>query len=522
MQIQNRAVLQHVGVREATRTWHNLSPAELYEHAVRRAEATIVSTGALTAETGQHTGRSPKDKFFVEEPGSKGRIWWHPGNQPIAPDKFDRLLQKMTDFIAEHEVYVQDVYACADPEYRLKVRVVTELAWHSLFAHNLFIRPPREELPSFEPDFTVISLPSVKADPKGDGTRSETFIVVNFQRRMVIIGGTRYAGEIKKSIFTALNYLLPSDGVMPMHCSANIGAEGDAALFFGLSGTGKTTLSSDPTRQLIGDDEHGWSGRGVFNFEGGCYAKTIRISKDAEPEIYAATEHFGTVLENVAFDSDTRLPDYDDESKTENTRSAYPVDLIPNAELTGQGGHPHQVIFLSADAFGVLPPVAKLDRDQIRYFFLSGYTAKVAGTERGVTEPEPTFSTCFAAPFLPLPPATYADLLIERVEKHGADVWMLNTGWVGGPYGVGKRISIAHTRAIVRAVVEGKLKGVSTHQDPVFGVAIPDDVPGVPREVLDPRSAWPNPDAYDRQAQKLRSMFDENFANVGKGGSAAG
>ena len=522
MQIQNEPVLQHVGVRQPTRTWHNLSVAELYEHAVRRGEATVVATGALTAETGQHTGRSPKDKFFVEEPTSKEKIWWHAGNRPISPEKFDRLLQKMTDFIAEHEVYVQDVYACADPRYRLRVRVVTELAWHSIFAHNLFIRPAASERASFEPDFTVISLPSVRSDPATDGTRSETFILVNFQRRMVIIGGTQYAGEIKKSIFTALNYLMPEQGAMPMHCSANIGPGGDVALFFGLSGTGKTTLSSDPTRRLVGDDEHGWSGSGVFNFEGGCYAKTIRISKEAEPEIYAATEHFGTILENVAFDPNTRVPDYDDESKTENTRSAYPVDLIPNADLSGRGGHPSNVLFLSADAFGVLPPVSRLDADQIRYFFLSGYTAKVAGTERGVTEPEPTFSTCFASPFLVLPPDTYADMLIERVHKHDAEVWMLNTGWVGGPYGVGKRISIAHTRAIVRAVVEGKLRGVSTHPDPVFGVHIPDAVPEVPSEVLDPRRAWPSPEDYDRQAEKLRRMFDENYGNVGRGGSTAG
>ena len=522
MQIQNRPVLQHVGVGRPTRTWHNLSPAELYEHAVRRGEATIVASGALTADTGQHTGRSPKDKFFVEEPASRDRIWWHPGNRPIAPEMFDRLLQKMTDFIAEHEVYVQDVYACADPDYRLRVRVVTELAWHSLFARNLFIRPEREELDSFEPDFTVISLPSVKADPGTDGTRSETFILVNFERRMVIIGGTQYAGEIKKSIFTALNHLLPERDVMPMHCSANIGAEGDVALFFGLSGTGKTTLSSDPTRRLIGDDEHGWSDRGVFNFEGGCYAKTIRISKDAEPEIYAATEHFGTILENVAFDPDTRVPDYDDETRTENTRSAYPVELIPNVELSGQGGHAGNVLFLSADAFGVLPPVARLDAEQIRYFFLSGYTAKVAGTERGVTEPEPTFSTCFASPFLVRTPDTYADMLIERVNRHGAQVWMLNTGWVGGPYGTGERISIAHTRAIVRAVVEGRLAGVGTHRDPVFGVEIPDSVPGVPAEVLDPRRAWPDAAAYDRQAARLREMFDANYRTVREGGDAAG
>ncbi|HEY8643747.1 MAG TPA: phosphoenolpyruvate carboxykinase (ATP) [Candidatus Dormibacteraeota bacterium] len=519
MELQQRRVLEHVGVRSMAQAWHNLSPAELYEHAVRRGEALIVATGALDAETGQHTGRSPKDKFFVKEPTTDAKIWWG-GNRPIAPEKFDRLLQKMVDFVAENEIYVQDVFACADERYRLKVRVVTEYAWHSLFARNLFIRPQPEQREGFTPDFTVMSLPSVKADPKADGTRSETFILVNFQRRMVIIGGTRYAGEIKKSIFTALNFLMPESGAMPMHCSANVGEQGDVALFFGLSGTGKTTLSSEPGRRLIGDDEHGWSDRGVFNFEGGCYAKTIRISQEAEPEIYAATESFGTVLENVVVDPDTRVPDYDDESKTENTRSAYPVELIPNADLSGQGGHPSNVLFLSADAFGVLPPVARLNAEQIRFFFLSGYTAKVAGTERGVTEPEPTFSTCFASPFLVLSPNTYADLLIERVESHGAQVWMLNTGWVGGPYGVGERISIAHTRAIVSAVVEGKLRDVATHRDPVFGVEIPDQVPGVPSEVLDPRRAWPDAEDYDRQAAKLRKMFDENHGHIEEGSDA--
>lgn len=502
--------------------WHNLPPAELYEHAVRRGEAMLVSTGALTAETGHHTGRSPRDKFFVVEPGSSDRIWWHAGNVGASEANFDRLLQKMVDHIAENESYVRDVYACADPRYRLRVRVVTELAWHSLFVNNLFIRPPREELQGFEPDFTVISLPSVKADPRTDGTRSETFILVNFARRMVIIGGTQYAGEIKKSIFTALNYLMPEQGAMPMHCSANYGREGDVALFFGLSGTGKTTLSSEPNRRLIGDDEHGWSDQGVFNFEGGCYAKTIRISKQAEPEIYAATESFGTVLENVVADPETRVPDYDDESKTENTRSAYPVELIPNADPRGMGGHPSNVLFLSADAFGVLPPVSLLDEEQIRFFFLSGYTAKVAGTERGVTEPQPTFSTCFASPFLVLHPHTYADMLIERVRRHGARVWMLNTGWVGGAYGVGHRISIAHTRAMVTAVLEGRLAGVETRPDPIFGVHVPESVPGVPAEVLNPRAAWSDPSEYDGQARRLKRMFDENYATFDKGGVAAG
>jgi phosphoenolpyruvate carboxykinase (ATP) len=501
----------------------NLGPAALYEEAVRRGEASIVSTGALTAETGKHTGRSPRDKFFVKEPTSQDAIWWHPGNQPIASAKFDQLLARMEQFIASHEVYTQDVFACADSRFRLRVRVITEQAWHSLFARNLFIRPNAEELREFEPDFTVISLPSVHAEPKVDGTHSETFILVNLGRRIVIIGGTGYAGEIKKSIFTALNYLLPAQGVFPMHCSANTEPDGsDVALFFGLSGTGKTTLSAEPSRRLIGDDEHGWSDRGVFNFEGGCYAKTIRIHRESEPEIYTATESFGTILENVVYDERTRLPDYDSDEKTENTRAAYPIDLIPNAVLSGMGSHPHNVMFLSADAFGVLPPVSRLDEEQIRHYFLSGYTAKVAGTERGVTEPEPIFSTCFAAPFLVLPPERYADMLIERVKRHHVDVWMLNTGWVGGPYGVGERMSIAHTRAIVRAILIGDLRGASTHVDPVFGLQIPNRVPGVPREVLDTRDSWPNPDDYDRQAAKLRDMFDKNIGMIGKSASTAG
>ncbi len=501
----------------------NLSPAALYEHAVRRDEAAIVSTGALTAETGKHTGRSPRDKFFVKEPTSQDAIWWHPGNQAIAPAKFDQLLARMEEFTATHDVYTQDVFACADPRYRLRVRVVTELAWHSLFARNLFIRPASDELMDFEPDFTVMALPSVKADTSSDGTRSETFILVNLGRRTVIIGGTGYAGEIKKSIFTALNYLLPAQNVFPMHCSANTEQDGsDVALFFGLSGTGKTTLSADPSRRLIGDDEHGWSDRGVFNFEGGCYAKTIRIHKESEPEIYTATESFGTILENVVYDPRTRIPNYDSDEKTENTRAAYPIDLIPNAVLTGMGSHPHNVVFLSADAFGVLPPVSLLDEDQIRYYFLSGYTAKVAGTERGVTEPEPIFSTCFAAPFLVLPPERYADMLVERVKRHHVDVWMLNTGWVGGPYGVGERMSIAHTRAIVHAILHGELRGVTTHVDPIFGLQIPNRVPGVPREVLDTRESWPNPEDYDRQAARLRDMFEKNIHMIGKSASTAG
>ncbi|MGH7902606.1 MAG: phosphoenolpyruvate carboxykinase (ATP) [Candidatus Dormibacteraceae bacterium] len=515
MQLETRPALGHIGVEAPVKTWFNLSPAELYEHAVRRGEAAILSSGALAAETGKFTGRSPKDKFLVQEPSSDAKIWWGPVNRPISEAAFDALLERMVSFCARNEVYVKDVHACADPRHRLRVRIVTEFAWHSLFAHNLFRRPEPEALTGFEPDFTVMALPSFMADPATDGTGSETFIIVHLARRMILIGGTRYAGEVKKCIFSALHYLMPEEGSMPMHCSANVGPEGDVALFFGLSGTGKTTLSSDPTRRLIGDDEHGWSDRGIFNFEGGCYAKTIRISEEAEPEIYAATNRFGTVLENVAFDADTRVPDYDDGSRTENTRSAYPIDSIPNVQLSGLGTHPKNVLFLSADAFGILPPVSRLDEEQVRYFFLSGYTAKVAGTERGVTDPQPTFSACFASPFLVHHPQTYADMLVERVLRHGAAVWLLNTGWVGGPPEVGSRISIAHTRSIVRAVLEGKLEGIETKPESIFGLHVPVRVPDVPEEVLDPRGKWPSGDAYDRKGAELKRMFDENYSRLG-------
>jgi phosphoenolpyruvate carboxykinase (ATP) len=522
MQMIETQLLDRLGIGSNVKVWMDLSPAELYEHALRRNEASLVSSGAIVAETGQHTGRSPKDKFLVDEPETEADIWWA-GNQKISPDSFHKLLGRMADFCAGHEVYVQNLHACADLDRRLKVQIITEFAWHSLFAQNLFIRPEPAERVDFEPDFTVMSLPSVKADPATDGTRTETFVVLSFVNRMVIIGGTEYAGEIKKSIFTVLNYLMPKADVMSMHCSANYSkASGDSALFFGLSGTGKTTLSSDSTRTLIGDDEHGWGDDGIFNFEGGCYAKTIRISEQAEPEIYAATNRFGTVLENVVFDPDTRVPDYDDDQKTENTRSAYPITFIPSVDVSGRANHPTEVLFLSADAFGVLPPVSRLEGEQIRYFFLCGYTAKVAGTERGVTEPEPTFSTCFAAPFLVLPPDHYADLLLDRVKRHGTTVWMLNTGWTGGAYGVGQRISIAHTRSIVRAIVEGRLDGVTRHLDPVFGLQIPDTVPEVPRRILDPRSAWGDPEEYDRQAEKLRAMFDDYYRTFREKGAAAG
>src|SRR6185295_7364018 len=478
--------LDNYGIKEPARVYWNLNPSELYEEIARREEGILSNHGAMIVDTGEHTGRAAKDKAIVREPESEDKVFWGDVNKDFTQEKFNALKDRMMAHAKGRDLFVQDTFVGADHTYRLPIRVINELAWHSLFARTMFITDAEETAPH-QPEFTIINFPSFQADPQRDGTRSPTFILMDFSQRLVLIGGTSYAGETKKSAFTIMNYLLPQRDVMSMHCSANVGAEGDVAIFFGLSGTGKTTLSADPERRLIGDDEHGWSEDGVFNFEGGCYAKTIRISKQAEPEIFAATESFGTILENVVYDRRTRVPDYDSDAKTENTRAAYPVDLIPNAVLSGTGGHPRNVIFLSADAYGVLPPVARLDDDQIRHYFLAGYTAKVAGTERGVTEPVPIFSTCFASPFLVLPPDTYADMLIERVHKHDSQVWMLNTGWVGGPYGVGKRMSIEHTRAIVSAVVKGRLREVSTHADPIFGLQIPDRVPGVPSEVLDPR-----------------------------------
>src|SRR6476661_4819829 len=490
----------------------NLSPAALYEHAIRREEAVVVSTGALTAETGHHTGRSPKDKFFVKEPTSQEAIWWV-ANQPIAPDKFDGLLQRVDEFCDSHDVFTQDVFACADPRYRLRVRVVSEYAWHSLFAHNLFIRPNADELLNFEPDLAVISVPSVKADPKRDGTRSETFVLVNLARRIVIIGGTEYAGEIKKSVFTALNYFLPAKGVFPMHCSANVSSGGsDVALFFGLSGTGKTTLSADPTRRLIGDDEHGWSDNGVFNFEGGCYAKVIGLSESAEPEIYATTQRFGTILENVAFDPITRLIDLNDDSITENTRASYPLEFIANAVPEKKAGHPKNIVLLTCDAKGVMPPIARLSPNQALYQFISGYTSKIGGTEVGLrAEPEITFSACFGGPFMVHHPYKYAELLKRKIERYGVTCWLVNTGWVGGAYGVGKRISIRHTRALLNAALTGKLDTVTYKSDPIFGFEVPEHCPAVPDDVLIPAASWADKKEYDRRYKDLAMRFKQNF-----------
>ena len=512
--------LEREGIQTDRIRW-NLSTAALYEEAVRRQEGIIAAGGPLTCSTGQHTGRSPNDKFVVREASSEANVAWGTVNRPMTGAQFDTLHQEFLQSLKGKELFVQDCYAGADPAYRLPVRVVTELAWHSLFVRNLFIVDPESPATTTHaPEFTVIDSPSFKADPARHGTNSEAVIAVHFGKKLVLIGATSYAGEMKKSIFSVLNYLLPLRNVLPMHCSANIGRSGDAALFFGLSGTGKTTLSSDPERSLIGDDEHGWSDRGVFNFEGGCYAKTIRLSADAEPQIFATTRRFGTVLENVVVDPVTRELDLDDDRYTENTRAAYPITFIDNAVLSGQAGHPKNVIMLTADAFGVLPPISRLTPAAAMYHFLSGYTAKVAGTEKGVTEPKATFSTCFGAPFLPLAPSRYATMLGEKIARHQARVWLLNTGWTGGAYGVGKRMTIAYTRAMIHAALSGALDGVGYEKDPVFNLDIPTSCPDVPAEVLNPRSTWANGDDYDRQARQLASMFVENFKTFASGVTA--
>jgi len=512
---ERKTSLGVLGMERHGAVHENLPPARLVEAAVRRREAMLADNGAIVARTGKRTGRSPKDKFVVEDDATRERVAWGEVNRPFPPEAFGRLLEKAARYLGNlEEFWVVDAYAGADPRYRLNVQVVAEHAWQALFARQLFRRPTREELDRFEPDWTVLSVPGFLADPEEDGTNSETFVGVDFTRRVVLICGTAYAGEIKKSIFSVLNFVLPTQfGVLPMHCSANIGREDDAvALYFGLSGTGKTTLSADPERCLIGDDEHGWSDGGVFNFEGGCYAKTIDISPEKEPQIWGALR-FGTVLENVVMDRQTRQPDYSDRSYTENTRAAYPIESIDNHVPEGMGGHPEAVMFLTADAFGVLPPISSLTPQQAAYWFLSGYTAKLAGTEADMEEAvQATFSTCFGAPFLPLPATTYAAMLSERLEERGTRVWLVNTGWTGGPYGVGERMDLAHTRAMVRAAVSGRLDAVKTREEPFFGLRVPTSVPSVPTRVLDPRGTWPDPDAYDEQARKLASLFRENFA----------
>jgi len=522
IQVERAHGLEALGIVRAGQVHWNLSPAALYEQALCRGEAHMAAEGPLVARTGQHTGRSPNDKFVVREPQSEQHVHWGAVNRPIEEAKFDLIHRDMMAYAQDKELFVLDAWGGTDPKYRMPIRVVNEFAWHNLFARNMFL--PEDDpakRATHRPEFTVIDFPKFTADPARHGTRSEVFILVHFGRKLVLIGGTHYAGEIKKSIFTILNYTLPLQGVMPMHCSANVGDEGDTALFFGLSGTGKTTLSSDPRRRLIGDDEHGWSDSGVFNFEGGCYAKVIKLSAEAEPQIYATTKRFGTILENVVIDPDARTLDLDDASLTENTRGSYPINFIDNAELSGRAGHPRNVVMLTADAYGVLPPIARLTPDGAMYHFLSGYTARVAGTEKGVTEPKATFSTCFGAPFLPLNPNVYAQMLGEKIARHQSRVWLVNTGWTGGPYGVGSRMKIAHTRAMITAALTGLLDKVEYRRHPVFNVDVPATCPGVPDEVLDPRGTWPDAATYDEQAKKLAAMFAENFKTFEKDVPAA-
>jgi phosphoenolpyruvate carboxykinase (ATP) len=511
MQAGRTRGLDEHGVQTSQAIHWNLSTPSLYEHAIRLNEGQLARYGPLVCLTGAHTGRSPNDKFVVREPSSEAHIQWGKVNRPIDQSKFDLLKRDMVSYLSSRELFVQDLYAGADPSYRLPVRFIQELAWHNLFVRNLFIVPPEIDLGGFDPEFTVLTAPGFKADPAKHGTRSEVAIIVNVGTREVLIAGTGYAGENKKSIFTVLNYILPLKNVLSMHCSANIGPSGDTALFFGLSGTGKTTLSSDPQRRLIGDDEHGWSDHGIFNFEGGCYAKMIRLSKEAEPQIYDTTRRFGTVLENVVMNAETRELDFDDASLTENTRGAYPIDFIENSVESGMGGHPRNIVMLTADAFGVLPPIARLTPQSAMYHFLSGYTAKVAGTEKGVNDPSATFSTCFGAPFLPLNPNVYARFLGERIARHNARVWLVNTGWTGGPFGVGSRMKIGYTRRMISAALSGALDNVGYQKHPIFNLDMPTSCLDVPSAVLDPRSTWSNKTDYDAQARKLAAMFVENF-----------
>ena len=509
----SRYGLEMHGIKDVPVAHWNLGTAQLLEYALSQREGVLATGGALVVRTGQHTGRSPKDKFVVRDAAVEDKIWWGTVNQPFEPERFDALYRRVLAYLQDKRVFVQDCYAGADERYRILIRVVTQYAWHNLFARQLFVRPDWTNTGDHKPEFVIVSAPGYHSDPEIDGTRSDAFIIVNFTRRIILIGGTEYAGEVKKSVFTIMNYLLPEQGVLSMHCAANMGEKGDVALFFGLSGTGKTSLSADPERRLIGDDEHGWSDDGIFNFEGGCFAKCIRLSHETEPQIWNAIR-FGAVLENVAIDMQTRLLDFNDASLTENTRAAYPLAFIDNAVMPSVAGHPQNVFFLTCDAFGVLPPISRLTEEQAMEQFLLGYTAKVAGTETGVTEPQATFSTCFGAPFLPLQPSVYANLLGDRLRKHRAQVWLVNTGWTGGPYGVVHRISIPYTRAMVRAALNGDLDGVEYRLDPVFDLQVPRVCPGVPAEVLDPRQTWQDREAYDRQARRLRAMWDEQMAKV--------
>jgi phosphoenolpyruvate carboxykinase (ATP) len=505
--------LKDQGLTPTGKVHFNMVPPELFGAAARRDEGQFADMGPFAAVTAPHTGRSPKDKFLVSDPSSDNDVDWGDVNRKMSAEQFDMLLADVQAYLGtQPELFVQDLYCGADPNYRLSVRYVSPNAWQMAFVRNMFIRPERAELESFVPNFTVLHAPEMQADTARHGTRTGTFVVLNLAKRMILIGGTRYAGELKKAMFTVMNYMLPKQGVLSMHCSANIGKNGDTALFFGLSGTGKTTLSADPSRDLIGDDEHGWSKDGVFNFEGGCYAKVINLSPDTEPDIYRTTQMFGTILENVSLDENKRIK-FADQSITENTRASYPLSYIPNHVPSGRGGHPKNVVLLTADAFGVLPPIAKLSPEQAMYYFLSGYTAKVAGTERGVTEPQATFSAAFGAVFLVWPAAKYADMLGELLREHGSNVWLLNTGWSGGPYGVGSRMKLSHTRAMVNAILSGALDKVATTTDPIFGLNSPTTVPDVPSEVLNPRNTWADKEGYDKQARKLAGMFRDNFTN---------
>lgn len=506
--------LNYLGLENNESILWNLKPSELYEEAIKNGEAILTADYALRVTTGKYTGRSPKDKFIIEDKSTKNTIDWGEINQPASNDVFDRLHKKVTAYLSDKKLYVKDVYAGADPKYRLSVRVVSEAAYHGLFSHNMFIRPSDEELKRHEPGFTVLAAPNFQADPRIDGVHSGTFILISFEKRLILIGGTLYSGEVKKGIFSVLNYLLPRQEVMPMHCSANMSTDGDTAIFFGLSGTGKTTLSSDSERILIGDDEHGWSEDGVFNIEGGCYAKTISLSEKEEPLIYSVTKIPGTILENVVLDNNCN-PNFEDDSLTQNTRCSYPIHYIPNASETGLGNHPSNIIFLTCDAFGVFPPLARLTPEQAVYHFISGYTAKIPGTERGVTEPLATFSACFGAPFMPLHPIVYAEMLSQKIREHDTSVWLLNTGWTGGPYGTGHRIELKHSRQMLNEVLNGNMNDIEYKDDPVLRILIPSQINGIPSEILTPRLTWSNKKAYDRKKQELAEMFIENFKRVG-------
>ncbi|MDY0189125.1 MAG: phosphoenolpyruvate carboxykinase [Desulfuromonas sp.] len=516
-QSQQDISLEQHGITNVSSVKRNLSTPALYEEIIRRDEGHLSHQGPIVVFNSKYTGRSPNDRYIVKAGKSADDIWWGEVNRPFDADKFDALYNRMMAYLQNRDLYVQDCYAGADKEFRLPVRVITSLAWQSLFARNMLIKATKEELANFVPGFTVVAAPDFKAVPEIDGTRSEAGIIINFERKIILIAAAAYSGEIKKGVFSVLNYLLPQRGVLSMHCSANVGKNGDTAVFFGLSGTGKTTLSADPNRLLIGDDEHGWSDKGVFNFEGGCYAKVINLSREAEPEIFKCTRSFGTILENVGLDCATRYVDLDDASITENTRAAYPLTQIPNIVPESMAGNPKNIIMLTADAFGVMPPISKLTPEQAMYHFISGYTAKLAGTEKGVTEPQTTFSACFGSPFMPMHPSVYGNMLKEKIREHNVSCWLVNTGWSGGPYGIGSRMKIKYTRAMLNAALEGKLDNVAYTQDPFFGLSIPQSCPDVPDDVLNPKNTWSDKAAYDEKATHLAKAFHANFAKFADG-----